>query len=281
MGWFGKIVGGTVGFMVGGPLGAAVGAAMGHGLVDGNQINVRCPNCQKSLVVPGEGSYQCESCGKIFVYESPKHPPLSDNEKKQFIFFTATFSLLAKISKADGVVSKDELILIDDFMRKSLNFNEETVQVAREIFNQAKLSEYSYEAYANQFYSYFRDERNMVSSFFQVLFAVAMADKVLHPEEEKMLRGIKVIFELSDEEYNRIQSQYIEDHAKYYAVLGVNEDAGDEEIKKKYRSLVKQFHPDTIESKGLPKEFMEFANQKFNEIHEAYNKVKSARNGKP
>jgi DnaJ like chaperone protein len=64
---------------------------------------------------------------------------------------------------------------------------------------------------------------------------------------------------------------------KYYAVLKCDESASNEEIKKQYRSLVREYHPDKIEAKGLPEEFIKFANDKFKEIQEAYEHIKIER----
>jgi DnaJ like chaperone protein len=63
-----------------------------------------------------------------------------------------------------------------------------------------------------------------------------------------------------------------------YAVLGLSKDATESEIKKAYRKLSIEYHPDTIASKGLPEEFSKMATQKFREIQTAYEKIKKERN---
>ncbi len=65
---------------------------------------------------------------------------------------------------------------------------------------------------------------------------------------------------------------------KYYKILHSTSASSDQEIKSSYKKLVKDFHPDTIVSKGLPEEFTDFATKRFREIHEAYEKIKKERN---
>ena len=84
--------------------------------------------------------------------------------------------------------------------------------------------------------------------------------------------------EEEDEKYNKLKSKYIQDFEKYYAILGCNSNDSNEHIKKQYRKLVSDYHPDKIASKGLPEEFTKFANNKFREIQEAYETIKKERN---
>ena len=63
-----------------------------------------------------------------------------------------------------------------------------------------------------------------------------------------------------------------------YSILGVGSDASNEEVKHRYRTLVKEFHPDRIAAKGLPEEFTRFAQDKFREIQSAYESIKRERN---
>jgi len=134
-----------------------------------------------------------------------------------------------------------------------------------------------FEDYAQQFYTYFHAERAILVEFLQSLMDVAMADGVYHPEEEKMIRSAVRIFGFDEAGYTQLIEMYSADFNKYYAILGCNENDSMETIKDKYRKLVKDYHPDTIHAKGLPEEFTKFANQKFSEINDAYEKVKGNR----
>lgn len=246
MGWFGKMTFGTMGLLFGGPLGAIIGVSLGHHLVD-------------KKAEYGQG-------GAI--------PPKS--EQAQAAYFVCIFSILGKIAKADGVVTNDELKVVDDFIN-GMNISETEKQFAKQVFNEAKNSSYSVEDFASQFYQINSGQPAVLHSFLDVLFRVAAADKVLHPAEEDALKQVKNIFQISDRQFNDIKSIYFTDVDRYYKLLSCSVDSSNDEIKKSYKKLVRDFHPDTIVSKGLPEEFTEFASSRFREIQEAYEKVRKER----
>ncbi|MBV69603.1 MAG: molecular chaperone DjlA, partial [Pelagibacterales bacterium] len=112
-------------------------------------------------------------------------------------------------------------------------------------------------------------------------FAIAYADETLHHREEKMLIRISEIFNITKEDYNRIKKIYDNKNnsphqnlKKFYELLNVSENDSLESIKKKYRDIIKEYHPDTIQGKGLPEEFINFANKKLVDFNEAYNEIK-------
>ena len=246
MGWFGKMTFGTMGLLFGGPLGAIIGVSLGHHLVD----------------------------KKAEYGQSGAVPPKS--EQAQAAYFVCIFSILGKIAKADGVVTNDELKVVDDFIN-GMNISETEKQFAKQVFNEAKNSNYSVEDFASQFYQINSGQPAVLHSFLDVLFRVAAADKVLHPAEEDALMRIKDIFQISDRQFNDIKSIYFTDVDRYYKLLSCPVDSSNDEIKKSYKKLVRDFHPDTIVSKGLPEEFTEFASSRFREIQEAYEKVRKER----
>ena len=110
-----------------------------------------------------------------------------------------------------------------------------------------------------------------------LLFKLAAADGRLHPAEEAALKRIQHIFRISEDQFNNIKAVYFNDVDKYYKVLNCNARSSNEEIKANYKRLVKDFHPDTIVSKGLPEEFTEFATNRFREIQEAYENIRQDR----
>ena len=106
---------------------------------------------------------------------------------------------------------------------------------------------------------------------------VAISDAELTDVEEKVILSAVRIFNFSDEKYRQIRSKYVNEVEKYYAVLGCRPNDSEDTIKQRYRKLVQDYHPDKIVSKGLPEEFVKFANDKFREIQEAYDVVKKER----
>ena len=249
MGWFGKLTFGYIGMLLGGPLGAVAGAALGHHLVD-----------------------------KKAEYTSGGRPTLVQVEQNQAAYFVSMFSILGKLAKIDGVVTKDEVAVVEDFIG-SLNTGETEKQFGRQVFNQAMDSRYSIDDFAMQFYQISGGQPTVLVSFLDLLFRIAAADRQFHPAEESALNRIKDIFHIGDQQFNNIKAVYFKDvDDRYYKVLDCTPESSDQQIKASYKKLVKDFHPDMIVSKGLPEEFTEFATKRFREIQEAYEKVNQERN---
>lgn len=250
MTWLGKVVGGTIGFAFGGPIGAVAGAAFGHMFDDGDTKALQTGN----------------------------RAVLSPDERAQMAFFVGTFSMLAKLIKADGHVSKPELKSVQQFMINDLHLNETSRQAAESIFTAALNSSESFESFAAAFYQQFYQQNQLLELVVDILLRVSIADGALTSKEEKLIRSAVHVFQFNEDTYLKIKSRYVSDSDRYYTILGCAETDSDAQVKSRYRSLVRDFHPDTIASKGLPDEFITFANNKFMEIQEAYEMVKKERN---
>jgi DnaJ like chaperone protein len=181
---------------------------------------------------------------------------------------------------ADGDVTEDELHVIENLMREELNLGPDDVEMAVSIFNNALLDTTPFELYASTFYQDFQSKPQLLELMLEILLRVSYADGVLNINEEKMLLLAAKIFKFREEEYESIKSRYDQTSTnnKYYAILGCSPDDPFEIIKKCYRNMVVEYHPDKISSKGLPEEFILFANEKFKEIQKAYEIIKKERN---
>ena len=91
------------------------------------------------------------------------------------------------------------------------------------------------------------------------------------------MKRIKDVFGISDQQFNDIKGSHFDDLDKHYKILNCTPESSNQEIKSSYKKLVKDFHPDTIVSKGLPEEFTDFATKRFREIQEAYEKIQQER----
>jgi DnaJ like chaperone protein len=251
MSWFGKLTFGAVGLLLGGPLGAIAGAALGHILIDR----------QGGLI---KHEYYTE------------RPEFVGTEQAQASYFVSLFSILGKLSKVDGRVSRDEIAVVQDFIN-SLPMDEAQKEFARRVFREAKDSPYAIEDFAAQLYRAVGRQPAVMMSFFSLLFHVAAADGTLHPAEEAALKSIQNIFRISDSRYEDIKAVYIKNEDKYYKILNCTPACSNEEIKANYKKLVKDFHPDKIIAKGLPEEFVDFASERFREIQESYEKIRKER----
>ncbi len=248
MGWMGKIVGGTLGMALGGPLGAIFGAAFGHAFDTSPQ--------------------------QVGHAESRR---LSPGEQSQFTFFVAAFSMLAKLAKADGVVTNEEVESVESFMINDLRLTPQSRNVAMNIFNTAIDSPENFSQFAAQFYNKFALQPQMLELMIDILIRVAVADGKLSRGEEALIEKAVRIFNFQQSRFEQLKSKYIKVVDKFYAVLGCDRSDSSEKIKKQYRKLVHEYHPDKIAAKGLPEEFTKFAEDKFREIQQAYESIKQER----
>ncbi len=208
MGWFGKITFGTIGLFLGGPLGAIAGAAMGHLLVD------------KGIDALGRA------------VESTGEPRIGHTEQTQAAYFVSLFSILGKLAKVDGVVSKEEIAVVDGFIR-NLPMPDREKQFARQIFNEAKTSRYSIEDFAHQLYQTAGAQPTLLLSFLDLLFQIAAADGRFHPAEETALKKIKYVFNINDKQFEDIKAVYFKNLDNNYKILNCTSDSSNDEIKAK------------------------------------------------
>lgn len=264
MSWFGKVFGGTFGLFLGGPLGAVAGAALGHLFFDSAKEQIRDEQ--------GEGPRFTASA-----------------ERAQAAYFIALFSLLGKIAKADGRVTKDEGDLVVSFLDR-MRVTGRQREFAIQVFNEAKGIHYTVDELAEQFRQVTGGRRDLSFGLLEMLFQVAMADGTFHPHEEEQIRRVAEVVGVGEYEWNTLYHRYVRGAGgearsasagpslqEHYETLGVSEDATDEEVKTAYRRLAKDNHPDTLIAKGLPEEFVEYATERFQRIQNAWSEVKKAR----
>ncbi len=240
---WGKIVGGATGFAIGGPIGALVGAVAGH-------------------------VYDTSRADAVL---RPARQP-----ERQVAFTIAVIALSAKLAKADGVVTRDEVAAFKRIFRIPPS---EEKNVAR-VFDLARKHAHGYEPYARQVAGLFRGNPAVLEELLDCLFHVARADGRVTEDELAYLRNVADLFGLSATEFNRIQAENIgPDKADPYQILGVADDASDDELRTAYRRLVRENHPDKLIAEGMPEEFISVANDKLAAINAAYDKVEKARKG--
>ncbi len=233
----GKILGGGLGFIIGGPIGAVLGAVVGHHTLDSGAA-------------------------------------LSFEEQRQGIFFAATFSMLGKLSKADGVVSQAEIDVVETVMTNNLQLNPQAREFAIKVFTHAKDSNDKFEDYANQFYIEFAAYPEVLSQLVDLLLLVAHSDGVMHPEEERMIEKAVDIFGIGAE-YEQLKARYsgTNNLKQSYEILGASEEESLADIKRKYRKLAMEYHPDRVQSRGVSPEFAANAEERFKDIQHAYDVV--------
>lgn len=185
-------------------------------------------------------------------------------------FTIAVIALSAKMAKADGVVTDEEVEAFDRIFRVP---PEERSSVRR-FFDLARQDTAGYEAYAGQIARLYAGSPAVLEDILDGLFEIAAADGVLHPAESAFLERVAEIFGFSPGEFRRIRaSHFPPDAADPYVVLGVSFEAGDDEIKRTYHRLVRENHPDSLMARGVPEEFIRLATDKLAAINVAYEKI--------
>src|SRR3984885_2529042 len=189
-------------------------------------------------------------------------------------FTIAVIALSAKMAKADGVVTDDE---IEAFERLFRVHPDEAANVRR-VFDMARRDTAGYETYARQIARLFAHNPAVLEDILDGLFEIAKADGVLHPGELALLERVAEIFGFAPNEFRRIRaSHFAPDAADPYVVLGVAYDASDDEIHRTYRRLVRENHPDSLIGRGVPAEFVRLATDKLAAINGAYAKIEVER----
>ncbi len=251
---WGKIIGGVGGFFVGGPLGALLGAAAGHAYDSMRAEGQR-------MFGPSEGVKTGSAFDK------------ATDAARQMAFTVAVVALGAKMAKADGAVSREE---VNAFKRAFKIPNDDMAAVGR-IFDQAKKSPDGYEAYAKQIAHMFADSPQVLEELLGALFVIAQADGRLHPAEIAFLHRVSDIFGLPPRDFDRVRASHTSGQPDPYEVLGVSPETDPAEIKAAYRRLSRENHPDTLIAQGMPPEFVELANQKMAVINGAYDTISRER----
>lgn len=261
MSWWGKALGGAFGFMIGGPLGALMGIAFGHSFDRG----------LKSL---GNGDWQAEQ------------------ERTQAAFFTATFSVMGHIAKVDGRVTPDEIRLAEAVMDR-LGLNAEMRESAKKLFGEGKSPDFPIDEVMDQFRRETHRRTTLMQMFLEIQLQAAYADGVMHPAERAALVDICAHLGIPVAQLDRLEEMLragfgragydpaSEENAleDAYRLLGVSESVGDAELKKTYRRLMSQHHPDKLVAKGLPEQMIEDANEKTRQIKAAYELIRKSRAG--
>ena len=232
---WGSLLGGVIGFSFGGPFGALLGSFLG---------------------------------GKISRLNSSK--TIGNQQNTQEVFALSLIILSAKLSKADGHVSKEELIAVKD----KLQIPDSEIDQVAKIFNKAKDESTGYEPYAKQIAEIFRDNINVLEEVINILFYIAEADGNVSNDEETMIANIAYIFGLSQKQYQSIkESRKTSDKLNPYIVLESQPTDDLKTIRKNYIKLSKEHHPDLLISKGVPVEVINESKNKMRSINAAWDQV--------
>jgi len=239
---WGKIIGGTAGFALGGPLGALLGLSVGHAVDAGVQTITQDPE-----------------------------------KTKQITFTIGVIALSAKMAKADGRVTREEV----DAFKQVFHVPPSEMKNVGRIYNMARQHTAGFDAYARQIADLMKDNPRVLSDLLEALFFIAKSDGHVHPNELNFIKAVAKIFGLSPKDIEALVHRHVgADPDCPYAVLGVEPDIGDEELRKQYRALVRENHPDRMIAEGVPADLIAVATRRAAEINAAFDKVTAIRAGR-
>ncbi|ASF98960.1 molecular chaperone DjlA [Vibrio anguillarum] len=275
---FGKILGAFFGFLFGGPFGAFFGLFLGHQFDKARRLN--------------QAGFKTGSFGS-----GPSQTERQDE------FFKAAFAVMGHVAKAKGQVTKEEIQLATIMMER-MNLHGEQRKAAQDAFREGKESGFPLEEVLERVRLSTGGRFDLLQFFLELQISAAFADGDVHPSERNVLHKIARSLGFSSDQLERRlrmqeaafrfqqggnfggqqqgyqqsgqwqQAAQAERLTDAYDVLGVSKDADAKEIKRAYRKLMNEHHPDKLMAKGLPPEMMNVAKEKSQEIQNAYDLIK-------
>jgi DnaJ like chaperone protein len=266
--WWGKILGGVIGLLRGGISGALIGALLGH-IVD-----------RFLAGIIGVGA-------------------------TQKAFFDALFATLGHLSKADGRVTETEIRMVESLMQQ-MQISGEDRQRAIRLFNQGKQPGFELESALHPFVQHSMVRQDLRQMFMQIVIEAAFSSGNVTQAEQAVLLRVASALRIPQQLFSAMMqargaahgaaggagwgaagsgyrgaggrpAQSMASLDQDYAQLGLTRQASDAEIKKAYRKLVSQYHPDKLVSHGLPEEMLEMARTRVSDINTAYDRIKQSR----
>lgn len=241
----GKIIGAGIGAFLGGPIGALIGGMIGHYFKD----------------LPEEAREKISYTKRVY----------NQAGYGEFIFVSNLVALLTAMAKADGQISREEVSIIRCFFQDNLGYQGEDLLVIKNLIKESLNTQLDIEQICYQFRVSSNYQSRML--LLEFLYQVAYADQVIHPGEKALIDRIAALLGILGIDQKRIAAQYqVQDEERYYQILGVDKNVGVEDIKKAYRKLVREHHPDKVNHLG--EEYVKIAHQQLTKINEAYEYVR-------
>lgn len=209
-------------------------------------------------------------------------------------FLESVFAVMGALCKADGVVSENEIRVAEAFFDR-FRLSGQQREIAKAAFGRGKAADFDLEAELAKFLRVSRGQPALLQMFLQVQVSAVAADGQVHPAEHDMLVRVARGLGLPESQVDQLEAMLRGAHAggagsaggarqatgselaDAYKILGVPPDVSDTELKKTYRKLMSENHPDKLAGRGLPESMREMAESKTREISNAYDVIKTAR----
>jgi DnaJ like chaperone protein len=206
---------------------------------------------------------QGESLADVFAHL--RTPP-----ERSVAFAIAVIALGAKMAKADGTVTRDEVMAF----REVFTIAAEDEQRAAQVYNLARQDVAGYESYAAAIARMFRDKPKALEDLLEGLFHISMADGGYHPAEDEFLANVARAFHIAQPVFLNLRARHVPNaEADPFSVLGVTPGASQDEIRARWKKLVRESHPDRMLARGLPEEAIQLANARLMAINRAWEQI--------
>ncbi|MEI4231984.1 molecular chaperone DjiA [Roseovarius sp. D22-M7] len=203
------------------------------------------------------------------VFDRLRTPP-----ERSVAFTIAVIALAAKMAKADGLVTRDEVTAFREVFR--IDPGEE--DNAARVFNLARQDVAGFEEYAQRIGRMFDEQSETLCNLLEGLFHIAVADGDYHPDEDAFLSRVAEIFGLDEASFRAVRARFVADAPPDpYAVLGVRSDMPMDEIRKVWRNMVRECHPDRMQARGVPQEAVKLAEKRLTDINRAWEEINEDR----
>ncbi len=209
--------------------------------------------------------------GLSAVFERLRTPP-----ERSVAFTIAVIALAAKMAKADGLVTRDEVTAF----RQVFHIPKDDERAAARVFNLAREDIAGFEDYATRIAAMFRQEGkpcgvdSVLCDLMVGLFHIAAADGEYHPGEDAFLRRVAEIFGMDDLAFRRMQARHVPDaDPDPYTILGVAPDAPYDDIRAAWRAEVRATHPDRMLARGVPEEAVRLAEKRLIAVNRAWEEI--------
>ncbi|ABI61339.1 TerB family tellurite resistance protein [Granulibacter bethesdensis] len=274
MSYWGKILGSVAGFAVGGPFGAMMGAALGHAADKG--------------ILPGAGQFKEGINGFKLPFgqvlgglstQGPARIAALLGQKEQ-LYALSIIVLSAKLARADGPVKRVEI----DTFRQLFRIPPEAVKQVGHLFDQARDSGESFAFYADQLGESFADDQGRLEDTLSALFAIARSDGPINQAENTFLLRVRKGFRLNDIAWERARdpdaaraARPAPDEPDPYTVLGTSRGADDTTLRQRWKTLMRDLHPDSMAARGATPAEIEAASDQAAVVNAAWDRIKRER----
>lgn len=222
-------------------------------------------------------------------------------EQRQAVFLKTLFLLMGWLAKADSKVSQSEIDHIEQFMAQ-MDMTAEHRKQAIVYFQDGVKADFHIEETLAKFLDICGKSLQMKHLLLVYLAGVALADGQLHQAENELLARISAKLGYSQQAFDRLMAMIqgqnrFEGASGYqyqrgagskprgatntledaYQALGVSASDSDKEIKRAYRKLISQYHPDKLIGQGVPEDMIKKATERSKEIHSAYDLIEKHR----